>query len=194
MRMIGLWLGVAMLLAASPALRADEPHLEMIRGLRAAGEPQLALEYIQERVGQNVPPDLAQIIGLELARTRVEIARQENEEGKRLALFAAARAEFDRFVQANPNHPLAPQARFEIARLIAAQGKEAVNSARRAEGDIRAKALKDARPAFEFAVKQLADAAKLLKSQLDGLANPTTPAEKAAARDLSQSWLQAQLE
>jgi hypothetical protein len=187
------WLFAASLLVA-PAARAEEPHLELIRGLRAGGEPQLALEYMQEKLSGKLPPEMAVVLSLELARTRVEIARQENEEGKRLALFAAARAEFDSFLKANPNHPLVPQARFEIARLIAAQGKEAVNRARRAEGDARVKALRDARPAFEAAGKQLADAAKQLKTQLDTLANPTTPEEKATARDTALSWLQAQLE
>ena len=174
--------------------RAEEPYLEMIRGLRAQGEPELALEYIQEKLVGKVPSNLVQVVALELARTRVEIARQENEEGKRLALFAAARTEFENFLKQNPNDPLAPQVHFEIARLMASQGKEAINRARRAQGDARVKALKESRPSFEAARSQLAAAAKLLKSQIDALGDPATPDEKAIARDAAQSWLKAQIE
>jgi tetratricopeptide (TPR) repeat protein len=190
-----LWVATALLIVgANSVARAEEPYLEMIRGLRAQGEPELALEYIQEKLVGKVPSSLAQVISLELARTRVEIARNENEEGRRLALFAAARAEFENFLKANPNDPLAPQARFEIARLMAAQGKEALNRARRAQGDARIKAMTDARPAFETAATQLTAAAKQLKAQGEALGEPTKPEEKATAREAIQSWLKAQLE
>src|SRR5207244_10493088 len=97
MRQACLWLAaIALLAAAAPAV-GEEPHLEMIRGLRAAGEPELAIQYIEEQIPKNLPPQLAQVIALELARTRVEVARAESEEGKRVALFAAARAEFENF-------------------------------------------------------------------------------------------------
>lgn len=189
MRTMASWVAMAGLLALTAGgTRAEDPHLEMIRGLRAQGDADLALAYIQERVPKNLPPELARVIALELARTRVELARDESEEGKRLALFAAARAEFDAFLKANPNDPLAPQARFEIARLTAARGKEAVNRARRLEGEARFKALEDARPAFNDAVMQLRDAAKLLKARLDAAT------DKAELRDLTQSWLGAQLD
>jgi hypothetical protein len=194
MRKIGFWLAATAFLAAVASAFGDEPHLEMIRGLRAAGEPELAIQYIEERVPKDLPPQLRQVIDLELARTRVEVARAESEEGKRIALFAAARAEFEKFLAANPKHELAPQARFEIARLVAAQGKELVNRARRAQGEAQNRALKDARPLFEAASVQLKDAAKQLNEQLKGLGEPTTPQQKALARDLTQSWLQAQFE
>src|SRR5205823_299146 len=76
----------------------------------------------------------------------------------------------------------------------AAQGKEAVNRARRAEGDARTRALKDARPAFIQAGTQLKDAAKLLDDQRKALGEPQSPDQKSLLRDLTQSWLLAQLE
>src|SRR5262249_43575613 len=110
--------------------------------------------------------------------------------------FAAARAEFDAFLKANPNHPLAPQASFEIARLIASQGQEQLNRARRLEGDKAAqkKAFDVSRAQFTDAVQKLAEAAKLIKGQLDRSANPTTPDERATVRDLQNAYLQAHLE
>lgn len=189
-------LGACAVLLAGAAVRADEPHLEMIRGLRAQGEPALAMEYIQTRIGTNVPADIAQVLQLEIARTRVELALHESEEGKRLAMFAAARGEFENFLKNNADHPLAPQASFEIARLIASQGKEQLNRARRQEGDKarQQKALELARPLFADAVTKLEAAGKVIKAQLGKYANPAGPEEKATARDLQNAYLQAQLE
>src|SRR5213078_1233692 len=110
-------------LAVGVSARSDEPHLELIRALRAQGEPGLAMEYIQSKLA-TPPAELAAILPLEIARTRVELALQENEEGKRLAMFAEARKEFENFLEKDPKNPLAPQARFEIARLISSLGKE----------------------------------------------------------------------
>ncbi len=154
------------------------------------GEPQLALQFIDEQLIGKVPPEMAQIVALEKARTNVEIVRAENEEGKRLALFASARAEFEAFLKANPNHELAPQAGFEIARLIASQGNEQVNRARRLDGEARASAMKNARPLFLQAAQKLRDAAKTLNAQMKKSADVST----ANYRDLNHSYLMAQLE
>jgi hypothetical protein len=186
------------LITCSSEILAQEPvpHMEMIRGLRAQGEPVLALQYIEERLGKKVPPEMAAVLRLETARTRLEIALQENEEGKRLAMFGQARAEFEAFLKNYPGHPLAPQANFEIARLIASQGKEFLNRARRSEGDKAAvkNDLAKARPLFEDATKKLAEAAALIDKKLAALDNPATADEKSAKRELEQSRLQAELE
>jgi hypothetical protein len=168
----------------------------MIRGLRAQGEPALAMEYIQTQLGANPPAAIATVLQLETARTRLELALQESEEGKRLAMYAAARAEFESFLTAHTNHPLAPQASLEIARLIASQGQEQLNRARKLEGDKAAqqKALELARPQFNDAVQKLGEAAKVISDQLAKSGNLTTAEERATARDLQGAFFQAQLE
>src|SRR5437899_1430013 len=115
MRILATLLALAVF---SLAARGDEPHLDLIRGLRAQGEPGLAMDYIQAKLA-TPPESLKGLLPLEIARTRVELALQESEEGKRLAMFALARTEFETFLKTNAAHPLAPQASFEIARLIA---------------------------------------------------------------------------
>jgi hypothetical protein len=194
MRHASRWFLAAAMAFGTAAARAEEPHLEIIRGLRAQGDPDLALRYINEQLTGKLSPEMAQIVELEKARTNVEIARSENEEGKRLALFASARAAFESFLKDHPTHDLAPQAGFEIARLIAAQGKEQLNRARRLDGDARAKALKEARPLFTQAAQKLRDAAKQLSDQLKKVGEPTTPEQKSLVRDLNNSYLMAQLE
>src|SRR5262245_10891109 len=162
MRIVPGWLvAVAMVLGFLTMGRAEEPYMELVRGLRAQGEPQLALELLQ-KLNEKPPPELATMLQLELARTRVELALQESDEGKRLAMFAQARTEFDTFLKQNHDHPLAPQASFEIARLIASQGREYLNRARKQEGDAAAQrqALKTARPLFQEAATRLQAAAR----------------------------------
>ena len=62
------------LLAPAGPLRADEPPvLEFVRGLRAQGMPDLALEYLQSK-SKNPPANLAPLLPLELAKTRLELA------------------------------------------------------------------------------------------------------------------------
>ena len=195
MRTLRILLGaLVLLLTAGLTARADEPHLDLIRALRAQGEPGLAMEYIQAKLA-TPPASLAGILPLEIARTRVELALQENEESKRLAMFAEARREFDNFLQKDPNNPLAPQARFEIARLVSSLGKEHLNRARRQEDkETTKKALDIARPLFQDAAAKLKEAGQLIKAQLDKVPNPATAEEKATDRELRQAFLQAGLE
>ena len=108
-----LTIGTLALLALP--LRAEEPpHLEFVRGLRSRGMSDLALQYLQSK-GQAPPPELAVILPLELAKTRLELAAVESDYGRRTTLQNQARAEFDLFVKKNPKHPLAADAALEIA-------------------------------------------------------------------------------
>src|SRR5258708_37477121 len=95
MRIISTLLSTAAFsLVVLAGARGDEPHLDLIRALRAQGEPGLAMDYIQTKLS-NPPESIKGILPLEVARTRVELALQESEEGKRFAMLANARAEFE---------------------------------------------------------------------------------------------------
>ncbi|MCX7700448.1 MAG: hypothetical protein N2039_06185 [Gemmataceae bacterium] len=174
--------------------QAEEPHLEFIRGLRAAGEAELALRYIEQRLPKDLPEPLQRELTLELARVRMDLARDEPELSKRQALYAQARAEFEGFLNARPDDPQAAQVRSELARLVAAQGREAMNRSRRLEGPARAQAIAEARSAYESAAAQLEAAAKQLAAQAEGLAEPKSAAEAARLREWTQSWYTAELE
>src|SRR5438876_1705417 len=117
----------------SQPLRAEEPpHLAFVRGLRARGMADLALQYLQSH-SKNPPADLAPILPLELAKTRIELAASKPDPISRSAEQNQARAEFEQFLQKNPNHPLAAEASLEIARIIAVQGKAELGRARQAD-------------------------------------------------------------
>src|SRR5262249_35430051 len=78
-------------------------------------------EYLQTRLKGN--PKYAADLPLEIAASRLELAAREPEAGKRLALFDQARAELQAFVQKNPGHARAAEARLQAAQVAAQQAK-----------------------------------------------------------------------
>jgi len=188
-----LTIGTLALLALP--LRAEEPpHLEFVRGLRSRGMADLALQYLQSK-GQAPPPELAVILPLELAKTRLELAAVESDYGRRTTLQNQARAEFDLFVKKNPKHPLAADAALEIARISAQQGKAMLSRAQRQETREAQRAeLLRARAQFEEAAKQLQAAAKQIDSQPASNVADTTKQLQSDRQALAQSRLQADLE
>jgi hypothetical protein len=175
-------------------LRAEEPHLELVRGLRSRDLPDLALQYL-EKLSQNPPPGLAPLLPLEMARTRLELARLENDAGRRSALYNQARTEFEAFLRNSPNDPLTPRANLEIARVIALQGKAQLSKAKRQEGrDAKAAEAKKAQATFADAAARLKAAAGLIDKQLTKYQDAKTAEEQAARQDLAQAKLQADFE
>jgi hypothetical protein len=156
---------------------AEEPHLEFVRSLRARGMADLALQYLESQ-SQKPPPALAVVLPLELAKTRLELAAAEPDATRRANLQNQARLEFEAFLKNNPKHPLAADARLEIARIIALQGKADLSRARRQDTKEAEQAeRKKAREKFEEAAKQLEAAKKQIDAQLAGPTAPKTPAD-----------------
>src|SRR2546423_11150191 len=115
---------LAVLLVLGPltgaARPADAPTpLDLVRGLREAGMPDLALEYLREIEKDNPSGDVKTLLPLERAKVRLELAQQEEDEGGRESALAAARAEFQAFLAANPKHPRAAEATLALARVLA---------------------------------------------------------------------------
>jgi hypothetical protein len=188
-------LAVAALLATAGPLPADEvPYLEFVRELRAR-YPDLALEYLNNLRQHNPPADVAAVIPLELAKVRLDLATAEADTGRRLDLYHKARAEFQEFIDKNPNSPLVGDARLELARVTVLQGKTQLSRALLQEdGAGRQKDALAARDTFQQATKQLKDAADLLDKQLEKYADPKTAQEKADKKALEQARFQAQMD
>lgn len=185
------WLIGALILTAClhpRSLCAEEPHLELVRGLRARGMADLALDYLQ-RLNANPPLTLRSILPLEIAKARLELAVAEPNDRKRTRRFDEARAAYESFAKSNPNHPLVAEASLDIARLVAFQGKHLLAQARRADdAPTRTDLIRKARPLFADAATRLSAAA----TQIDEiLARTDDPADK---KSLTQARLQAQLE
>src|SRR5438132_7637904 len=183
------------LFGSGVCLRAEEPHLDFVRGLRERHYPDLALEYL-EKLNKNPPPGLGPFILLEMAKTRLDKASSEPAVPKRLALYFAARGEFEAFLKNNPNQPLAPTARLEMARVTVLQGKTQLNQALRESGAAKQSAALKARTTLVEAGRQLQEASKELATLLETKykEEPKTEQDKAAKKTLEQEELQAKLD
>jgi hypothetical protein len=87
-----------------------------------------------KKLTETASPALQKELSLELALTKMAAAGEEADSVKRIALYAEARGDFQKFLQANPNHPRAAEARLDIARATTLQGKTELNRAQ-LEGD-----------------------------------------------------------
>ncbi|MGL6073203.1 MAG: hypothetical protein ACRC8S_03470 [Fimbriiglobus sp.] len=167
--------------------RADEP-IDLVRGLRENGLPDLALEYLGELGKKNPPPATLAVIPLERARAKLELAADESEEAKRNSLVTEARADFDKFLKDNGTHPRRAEASLSLARLVSVQAKGMISKASKAEGDQKKKELLAARPVLEDGAKRFADAAKEFAKKVDD-ANLTPQQKKVLKDDLYQARL-----
>lgn len=198
----------ALAVALAPALSraADElsppTPADLVRGLRQAGLPDLALEYL-EQAGKTAAPDAQLLLTLERARLRVDLAGQETDEVKRDELTTAAAAEFNEFLQKAPKHPRSAEAAVSVAQLDSIQAtaqfaraaafrRAAVNASQAgqevAAKDAASKAAAEAdkaRKLFQRASTRFAEAA-------DRLAVSDGPPERK--KELARELLQAKLD
>jgi hypothetical protein len=156
---------------------AEPPHLQFVQGLRERNLPDLALEYLL-KLSVKPPPELADVLPLELGKTRVDLANREADAGRKMAYFLQARGEFEDFVKKNPDHPLAAQANLEIAKVIGMQGRAQLSRARRQ--DTPEAQLAEAIPAREM----FQQAGALLKDALPKMDAQLAKATDPRARDL----------
>lgn len=186
---------VAMLSLAGWAVRADEPpHRAFVQGLREKGYTDLALQYL-EGLSKKPTPEQAKWLPLELAKTRLDLARDESDPSKRADLFAKARTEFETFINGNKGDPRVAEASLELARSVGYQAKAILAKGMSEESpETRKVEMTKARTQFEEAAKSLLTAAKELDLQLAKYENPQTAQDRDAKRDLTQARLQAELE
>jgi hypothetical protein len=182
---------VVLLFAVGFAPAQDLPPpspLDLARGLRENGMPDLALEYLTDLAGK-ASPEVQKVLPLERAKCRLELATAESDDTLRAALVSEAKQEFERFTRANPGHPRLPEAAVALAQLQTLDGKTQVQRARRLPEEQQAAELAKARPLFVAAGKQFAAAADGLRKLADK-EELDTPRYK----ELTQAYLQATLD
>lgn len=193
-RLLALALCAAVSLAVPPAPAAEPAHLDFVRGLRERGYPDLALEYLQ-KLSAKPPASLAATLPLEMARCRLEAAKSLADLAQRQQQYTSARAEFQSFLDKNPNSPLAATARADIAQVSVLLGRVQLTRMRQ-EGGAEAKAslARVARSLLADAATALDTVGKALDTQLAGLEEAKTPEEKAQKKALEDARYQAELE
>jgi hypothetical protein len=159
---------------AGPAPAQAPSQLDLVRGLREAGMPDLALEYLHEIEKKPMAPNDQKAIPLEKAKCQLDVAEEEPDEGTRTSMVAEAKEAFHEFLNKNPTHPRASEAALSLARLSSIEAKAQLNKARRMEvGDDdelkkqQKKEAAEAQPMFLNASKMFAAAAAQIKEKLN---------------------------
>lgn len=155
--------------ASSPALPSP---LDLVRGLREQGMPDMALELLKEIEGSETlrkqlrDGDEA-AIPLERAKCQLEAADDEPDEGARAGLVAEAKEGFSLFLKKNKDHPRAAEASLALARLTSLDAKAILAKARRVEDEAQEKLeAARARPLFQRAADLFKAAAEKLDEKL----------------------------
>jgi tetratricopeptide (TPR) repeat protein len=171
----------------APAQEAPvQEDLRFVRELRARHYNDLALEFLLN-LSKSAPPELVKELPLEIAKTRLEAAADEPDSGKRLATYAQAQAEFEKFLAENKNHPRSGEVTLDLAQVAVQRGRTQLSraflqenpEAREAEGT-------KARDLLVKAGTQLAYAAIELDKQI-------AAAPEAAKKKLQDERLRAEL-
>jgi hypothetical protein len=187
------------LAAATPAAAQQPPHLDFVRGLRARGMPELALDYLKQLERRaDLPPEVRAIIPLEIARTQVETAERHADAAVRQQLVKDALAEFERFANspANQKNPLIAEAHLEVGKLISEQGRAKAVETREA---FRKRDFAQTRDLGNEAMAVLDRAAKSLQTARDrfeprlNALNATDPKQKGERYRLLEAFLLTQL-
>lgn len=195
--MIGLSLGMGSLAFAQPA---PKPHMDLVRGLRANGMSDLALDYLNELKNSNPSPDIVIVLPLEYARTWLDLAASETDEAKRKDLIAKAEERLTVFIDSSKNHPLLPQANVELARLMSLKGKGIFLKAKKIEKepkerlDLRNREMARARETLKKAADKYAATVSILEGQLKQIDKDPAPAVMQRRKELSQFLMKSMLD
>lgn len=202
------WSAAAVLALAGPAAAQAPSPLELAAGIREAGLPDLALEYLKEIEPKLSPAEKA-AVPLERAKCLLDAADEEPDEGTRTSMVNEAKEGFNTFLATNATHPRASEAALALARLVSIEAKAQLNRARRLEippvpeegpdkaekererDDAIAKRAAEASkagPMFLAASKRFADAAAEIKKKL---AEPNL--DPAVRASLSREAFEAEL-
>jgi len=197
------WSAVILFATAGPAAAQLPSPLELAPGIREAGFPDLALEYLREIEPKLSPAEKA-MLPLERAQCLLEAAEDEPDEGTRTSMVNEAKVAFDSFLATNANHPRAAEASMSLAKLRSVEAKAQLNRARRmdvpgkddpgyqAALDKQRAEMVKARPLFLLASKLFGEGASKMKAKLDSLP-PNDPTRAALARDMFNADLAAAL-
>jgi cellulose synthase operon protein C len=115
-----VWVAVLTALSlAATLVRADEPYLKFLAGLKDRGYYDTALEYLQSVENDSrTPRDVKIVIPYERAQILIDGGSSVVSFDEQRAQLDQAEANLDRFVKSSPDHPLVGQANSDRANLL----------------------------------------------------------------------------
>lgn len=191
-------LSVGTVFSTAP-VRAAEPYLEFVRGLRDREYHDYALLYLEQLEKRaDVPTSIKEVIPFEKAITLLQGARALRNPEAQTRQLDQARTYFEQFLKASPNHAEAGEANTELANVIVSRGRVEVlqsrspgNLAQKGDFQKRARAhFAEARKVFEAAHERYKEA----YDKFDKFIDKTKDKAKFEAREQAyRNYIQAQL-
>lgn len=181
--------------AQQAANEADE--LRFVESMRKQGYPDLALQYLDTlKKKPTVSEDFKKEIPVEIAKTQLEMAGDEPDITRRLALIGDVRAELQKYLKANPTSRRAAEIELDIVKVAGLQGRLTLSQAIMLDENdaFESPERLKARTLLKEAGKELAVLDKKLKDQVKALPETKTPDEKAARDRLERTSIQTQFD
>jgi hypothetical protein len=198
--MIVRWLRLLCLVVfLCPFVDAQQPgndldEMRFVDAMRKQGFADLALQYLDELKKKDLSPELKAELPIEIARTQLDMASDEPDIARRLALYADVRSELQKFLKANPGSRRAAEIELDVAEIAVMQGRLTLSQAimlDESDSQETTERLR-ARTLLKEAGGELVNLDKKLKDQIKALPEAKTPAEKAQRARLEQTEVQAQ--
>ena len=118
---------VAWAVVVGSDVRAGEPYLEFISGLRARGYYDTALQYIDSlEQDSKVPQDVKTVLPFERGMTLLDNSRTLRSPDARSKMLDQAQVQLENFVKASPNSPLAAEANSQQANIFLGRARVSV--------------------------------------------------------------------
>lgn len=160
-------LACTLVAAAATPVGAAEPFEAFLNGLKQRNMHDMALEYLDAmRDSQMLTPAQRDVITYEEARTLVEYATAERDIGKKNEYLDRASTKFNEFIAQHASHPLTASAQTQLGNVLVVRGQTMLSAAERDPAGA-AQLKKDAKAAFDQAVKIFADAEKRFKEEVE---------------------------
>jgi hypothetical protein len=179
--------------------QSDEQARAFLDRLRVRGYYDVALDYLElARRSPRLSEDFKRLIDYEAGTTWIEWARIERSLGAREQRLGRAKERFDAFLAAQPQHPLAPSTRRQLANVLVERGKIKMEQAaqpNRTAAD-REKLAEEARQLYAEAQKIFLALEASARQQLEKFPKVIPPEQKKEieARDqLRRDFLDARL-
>lgn len=157
--LVGLSVGL-LLCCGAPRASAAPPYQQFLEGLRNRGYFDMALLQL-DRLAEdaNAPAEIKAVVDYERAITLIAYSQTGTDPATQTKRLDEATAAMERFVQANPNHPLSAQAQTERGKILIGKARVSIMEANSPGNEGQAAAIReegrkflaDARTIFESA-------------------------------------------
>jgi hypothetical protein len=193
------WGSAAMLAwTCAPAALGKEPVQEFLEGLRQRKYFDTAEEYLETlRNNPNIEAEIKALIPYEQGRILIDSSKTNRDIAARLTALDGARDRFKEFLDKNPQHAMAGEARLQLGQVLVERGKTALELSKKPGDAARKKELlHQARKHFDEAISTFATAAKEYEAKWKAFptfTDKTEQKEREAKAQALSDFISAQL-